>query len=75
MTKMTFPQAAYTYNGSVKDDDFWDAMTGDVGGSKKDDRIYNFNVYVYEEGSIADGLTSGGISADKLLTTLNGNMQ
>lgn len=75
MTKMSFPQASYTYNGSVKDDDFWDAVTGDVGGSKKDDRIYNFNIYVYEEGSIADGLTSGGISADKLLTTLNGNMQ
>ena len=75
MTKMSFPQATYTYNGSVKDDDFWAAMTGDVGGSKKDDRLYDFNIYVYEEGSIADGLTSGSISADKLLVTLNGNMQ
>ena len=75
LNKMTFAQAAYTYNGSAKDDDFWAAVTGDVGGSKTEDRIYDFNVYVYEEGSIADGLSTGSISADKLLTALNGSMQ
>ncbi len=73
--KMTYPQATYTYNGSVKDADFWADMTGDVGGSKDEDRIYKVNVYVYEPGSISAGLSSGSIDADKLLTSLNGSMQ
>ncbi len=73
--KMSFSQANYTYNGSAKDDDFWNQVTGNVGGGREEDRIYNVNVYVYEEGTIANGLSTGSISADKLLVTLNGTMQ
>ena len=70
---MTPGQATYYFNSGVEGRDFFGVET--LGGKQVNDRMYDVRVYLYEEGSIDDALSSGNIAQDKLLIMLDGTMK
>lgn len=84
LTRMFPLQTSFYYNTNPKSIDLsnplvWKSngeyVVTSVGGGEASDRIYDVKVYIYEEGSIAGAMTTGEISADRLLVSLDGSMQ